>query len=225
MKRCPQCGTTYTDASLRFCLADGAALVERDEPMRVDIPSPENAIPSQPAQKKGPSLVWILVALGVGVVGLMAVAGVIVLGILFYIGSAESEPEITAFPTPTPAVSPGGSTTDEERIKQELEKLEKKLAEMEKPPIAGDPFPDDLDNELGSPMTATVNSPNDGFLALRSLPSTEIGDRLATIPHGTQVEVIACDPNYHTLSGRKGRWCLLVWDQSVGWAFDAWLTF
>lgn len=225
MKRCPQCGTTYTDQTLRFCLADGAALVERDEPLRVDIPPPGTGVSNGPPQSKGPSMLWILVALAVGVVGVMAVAGVIVLGVLFYIGSAETEPEYTGFPTPTPAVSSSGPAADEERIKQELEKLEQKLAEMEKPPVSADPFPDALENELGSPTTATVNSPNDGFLALRSLPSTDLGDRLAAIPHGASVEVIACDPNYHTLSGRKGRWCLLMWEQSVGWAFDAWLSF
>lgn len=222
--KCPQCGTTYTDESLRFCLADGAELVREGAQMRIDIPAAETRIVPDVSQKRSPSKAWIFIALGAAIIGLMFVAGVIVIGILAYIGSAENDSEIT-FATPTPSAAPTRPQTDEERIKTELEKLEQKLAEMEEPPITGDPFPDDLKEAAGFPIDATVNSPNDGFLALRSVPSTEIGDRIAAIPHGTKVQVIVCDQTYHTKGGNRGRWCLLMWGENAGWAFDAWLAF
>ncbi len=54
MKQCPNCKTTYTDESLRFCLADGANLISvpdaaetvrmsfANDPMRVNV-SPDSA--------------------------------------------------------------------------------------------------------------------------------------------------------------------------------------
>src|SRR5690606_2432729 len=99
------------------------------------------------------------------------------------------------------------------------------LEDMDLPRVDKNPFPDAIENGTGSPTTATANSPKDGFLALRSLPSTEIGERLAVIPHGAEVKVVACDPNYKTLNNRRGSWPLLMYAHFVGWAFDAYLTF
>ncbi|MEQ1646623.1 MAG: hypothetical protein ABL959_24425, partial [Pyrinomonadaceae bacterium] len=31
MKQCPSCRTTYTDDTLRYCLADGSSLVAHDD--------------------------------------------------------------------------------------------------------------------------------------------------------------------------------------------------
>ena len=226
MKRCPQCGTTYTDATLRFCLADGTALVGGEEPLRAEIPSPDTRVSMGSAQHPPrTSKAWIFVVLGTVIIGLMAIAGVVVLGILAYIGSVDAEPEQIVFATPSPAAAPSEPASDEQILRQELEKLEKQLEDMDLPRVDQDPFPDGIDTEAGAPMTATANSPKDGFLALRSLPSTDIGERLAVIPHGAEVKVVACDPNYNTLNGRRGRWCLLMWGQFVGWAFDAYLTF
>src|SRR4051812_14443244 len=78
MKQCPLCGTTYTDASLRFCLADGNALIDKpadptgsrpssesDEtiaitptgagPVRVDIPPPSGHFASRETGPVPPS--------------------------------------------------------------------------------------------------------------------------------------------------------------------------
>ncbi len=80
MKQCPKCQTTYTDETLRFCLADGSALVPLTgtektvssmpgseetiafdrNPLRVDVPGkpePEsvNTLISPPAFQSSPA--------------------------------------------------------------------------------------------------------------------------------------------------------------------------
>ena len=61
MKRCPSCNTTYTDDSLRFCLADGGILEDVDTEaetvfrpgVRVDIEQPASvSAPITVAQTK-----------------------------------------------------------------------------------------------------------------------------------------------------------------------------
>ena len=69
-----------------------------------------------------------------------------------------------------------------------------------------------------------ANSPNDGFLALRSSASVGSGDRLAQIPHGAPVEIGACDGPQATISGRAGRWCRATYDGQTGYVFDAFLA-
>ena len=71
MKQCPNCRTTYTDDALRFCLADGAALISAPNeaetvqiafdknPVRIDVPpdsaptvfTPPLVSPAQPKSK------------------------------------------------------------------------------------------------------------------------------------------------------------------------------
>ena len=78
MKQCPQCRTTYTDDTLKFCLADGTFLSEMGEEetavrpaVRVDIPPPLVVAPHSPATKKsGFPIVKILI--GVLVLGFSA---------------------------------------------------------------------------------------------------------------------------------------------------------
>jgi hypothetical protein len=60
-----------------------------------------------------------------------------------------------------------------------------------------------------------VNAPNDGFLALRSHPSTQSGRRLLKIPHGTRLKVSACQS-----TGGRGNWCRASYAGQTGWLFD-----
>jgi len=60
-----------------------------------------------------------------------------------------------------------------------------------------------------------VNAPNDGFLALRSHPSTQAGRRLHKIPHGTRLKLGAC----HSTDA-KGNWCRATYAGQSGWVFD-----
>ncbi len=235
MKKCPQCGTTYTDESLRFCLADGTALDAsgseeptivsgRNEPLRVDIGSGNRQAVqvSEPARKNSSAFVkTILVLLVLAALAVVVIAAAV--GVMFYT-SREFPPNPnanTTTPTPKPAATPDPET---ERLKNELANLQKQLDEKKSTSANGGSFPDldDLDFEF---RTATVNSPGDGFLALRSEPSSDYGERLAQIPHGAKINVVSCDSNKITIGSRSGSWCLVEWSGHAGWVFDAWLIY
>lgn len=227
MKKCPQCGTTYTDESLRFCLADGAFLDGGEEPTvvsgrnRIDIGSgnrPVVQIP-EPNRKKSSALIKTILVLSV-LVALAVVVIAAAVGALYYNREFPPKPN-TIYSTPTPKPSADPET---ERLKKELADLQKQLDEKKSSSANGASFPDieDLDFEF---RTATVNSPGDGFLALRSTPSSDYGERLAQIPHGAKINVVSCDSDKITIGSRRGSWCLIEWTGRAGWVFDAWLTY
>ena len=66
-----------------------------------------------------------------------------------------------------------------------------------------------------------VNSPNDGFLALRSIPNHKTGKLVAKIPHGTEIQLSTCS-SLNTIGGKKGRWCKTTYKEKNGWVFSAW---
>lgn len=236
MKQCPTCRTTYTDTSLVFCLADGGTLVDVGieaetvlrPGVRVDIPSANfPTIPTQNAevQPKGSPILKIVAAvLVVGFVGLIALGAA---GVIFYLNSGGTS---TATASPTPIVSPsrGLSPTpdpEKERLEKELANLQKQLDNANSA-VNAKPSPwktpgfesDDL-------PTARVNSPSDGFLALRSEPDSETGTRLAQIPHGTVVTLESCEKEQVKIGNRTGRWCMVTYRDQTGWVFDAWLEY
>jgi hypothetical protein len=242
MKRCPACGTTYTDATLTFCLADGSRLEETldsdptlisgKEKMRVDIPStvrtPPRPVHTEPPAKSSAGT-WVKVFLGIFALGVLLIAVIGIAGAVFYFssGTATSGNNAVAVKSPTPAPSP---TVDEEkkRLEDELANVQRRLDETKKAATPNtNPFPDsntDADPS-DSLAVATVNSPNDGFLALRTEPDPDTGTRIAKIPHGAQVVVAMCQDARVTIGGRTGKWCLVGWDNYVGWVFDPFLTY
>jgi hypothetical protein len=127
--------------------------------------------------------------------------------------SANTQANSTPMPDP-----------ETERLKKELADLQKQLDEKKSSAANSGSFPslDDLDFEF---RVATVNSPGDGFLALRSEPSSDYGERLAQIPHGAKINVVSCDSDKITIGSRRGSWCLIEWSGRAGWVFDAWLTY
>lgn len=224
MKQCPTCRTAYTDETLRFCLADGTTLIEVGEidtvvrsGVRVDIPTAETAARPTAASKSGnPGLKIIAAILLLGFLGLVVVGGA---GVVYYLSIRD---DIRAGMSPTPATSPTSSIDlERERLEQELANLQKQLSENTKTSPTKTP-PDFEEDEL---PTARVNSPNDGFLALRSAPDTEYGERLAQIPHGTVITVESCDDERIKIGSRTGRWCLVTYLDQTGWVFDAWLDY
>jgi hypothetical protein len=72
--------------------------------------------------------------------------------------------------------------------------------------------------------SARVDSPNDGFLALRTEPTTRTGARIMKIPQGEKVSVTRCG-GYITSGDRRGRWCWVTYKGTSGWAFDAFLIY
>lgn len=237
MKLCPNCKTTYSDDTLRFCLSDGTNLIPmsnaektvemsgKTNQMRFDVPaqsvptvvSPDRQQQTQPARSGiNP---WLLVPL----FGILFLA---VIGLLGYIllkptNVAVSNP---ATPTPTATATPDKETAE---LKEQLESLKKQI-ENQKTPAKNDstarPFPTQIPN-IPTVQTARVNSPGDGFLALRSLPNSESGNRLAQIPHGVNIEIIGCQKTAVKIGSRRGRWCRTNYNGQSGWVFDAWLAY
>lgn len=201
MKQCLLCKTTYTDDTLQFCLADGSELT-------TVVPGPRESGRKSSSLFKVLVIAAILTLLGLAVVGLA--------GFAYFV--ATSNTETSAGPSPTPRTTPD---PEKERLQKELSELQKRLEEQNKTPPQKSPDPPKND---GRP-TARVDSPNDGFLALRSAPDTEKGTRLAQIPHGAEVYLENCEKETANIGGRKGRWCMVTYRDDTGWVFDAWLTY
>src|SRR4029079_2759835 len=122
--------------------------------------------------------------------------------VAFYLGSGKNVAVAnTATPTPTftPATPPD---KDKQKLEEEVANLKRKLEETNGSNSDSDTTFDQSDlSDIGG--TARVNSPHDGFLALRNLPSPEIGQRIAKIPHGVTINILACTDQAETIAGRK----------------------
>lgn len=238
MKQCSACKTTYTDDTLKFCLADGAALIalpdsaktiamsfdNKTPRMNVSLDSVPTVFPaasSNKSTKKGvnPIVVGIL-----GLVLLLVVVGFI--GFASYVWLKPNDNEILTAadsPTSTPTISQtpelNGETAE---LKEKLANLEKQIAAQNnrKTTNPGETFSTPKNSE----KTARVNSPGDGFLALRSEPNSESGERLAKIPHGAAITVLDC-PKPSNIGKMSGRWCQVVYNGQAGWAFSAYMIF
>ncbi len=236
MKLCPKCKTSYSDDTLRFCLADGTSLISMPSaeetiemsgathPMRVDVPTQSDPTVFSPAANQQPQNArsginpWL-------VIPLIAILFLSVIGLLAYIFFKPTETVVSNSPTPAPTATPDNDTA---ALKEELESLKKQI-ESQKSPVKNDsavrPFPEDTPT---APViqTARVNSPGDGFLALRSIPDAKNGLMLAKIPHGTNLEIIGCQKTPSQLPGkRRGRWCRTNYNSQGGWVFDAFLSY
>ncbi|HEX2640645.1 MAG TPA: hypothetical protein VHL50_08745, partial [Pyrinomonadaceae bacterium] len=101
------------------------------------------------------------------------------------------------------------------------------LDEEKKPSANTKPTPATADSDETKTYTsrATVNSPSDGFLALRSLPDANYGERIAKIPHGSTVDVISCADDQVTIGSHTGHWCLITYQSNAGFVFDAFLDY
>ena len=138
---------------------------------------------------------------------------------------AVVSPTLTVSPTAANNVSPTAAPNDETaRLREEMANLKQQI-ENQKPPkqnliIAPVPPPSPPQNG----RTARVNSPGDGFLALRSEPNSESGSRIAKIPHGAALTVIAC-PKASNVGKMTGRWCQVIYNGQSGWAFDGFMQF
>lgn len=239
MKQCPACKTAYTDDSLSYCLSDGTALnvipdeeptVARDrakEPLlRVGVPAPDATVvikPNEEVRPKPNSMKWIAVAAIGLLLGVAALAALGLAGAAFYYGSAGDSPAPPKrTPTPRPTSTPD---SEKERLREELANAQRRLDEQKRSSNTPNPPPANDDDHDGMAATGTVDSPGDGFLALRDYPDAERGNRLAKIPHGAVVEILNCEKKAVTVGGRSGRWCQVEYNGQNGWVFDAWLDY
>lgn len=213
-------------------------------PMRVNLPgSGENESvntvisPASPPAQPPPAM--ITERRGVSPAIVVVLAGLLLLVLIGFGALAayvflKSEPKpndnrdvVTL--TPTPVKNPDNKNGDDkenvndEDLKDKLKNLDKKIGNTETEREKTD-TPENLPTPEQSGTTARVNSPRDGFLALRSDPDTETGYRITKIPHGSAVRVIGCQ-GYSYVGKTRGRWCRIVYGGQAGWAFDAFLSF
>lgn len=239
MKQCPVCKTTYADASMSFCLNDGAILtasfsnleatrqlsfasnptLEINSPTRVNAQSNTSQI-SQPTNtsRASPKLVGLVLISVICVISAIA-------GTYFVFVRKDDSASVISTPTPMVTTVPVQNTAPDETkaLKAELEKLKKQVNKQKnkKPDsIVSNPA-----QSSPNTMTAHVNSPGDGFLYLRTEPSVKTGIPLVKIPTGATVQVENCQGNKTTTDTKRGRWCMISYDGQAGWAFDAWLVY
>jgi hypothetical protein len=233
MKQCPTCGNTYTDASLTYCLSDGAALTDLSpaeeatvvrsggDPMRVDIPhtqpiiTPATIAPQPPS---GSSAV-LKVVIAVLILIILAIVGLGLAGVFYYTsGKNENLPVNNS--NSNRAAAPGPTVDETEELRKRLADLEEKYKEQKD----GNRTPALPPVNSGQSRPARVYSPRDGFLSIRSEPTLSSGARITTIAHGSTISVSDCRGET-TADGRRGRWCRTSWNGYSGWVFDGFLVY
>ena len=233
MKRCPSCNTTYTDESLRYCLTDRTSLVPVEEetiirsgnPLRVDIPRADTAAGFSQAAPETPksSFPIVKVLLGLFALGVVVVGAVGIVGAVIYFSSRETPAnQNTKNTTPVPSATPSPTVDPEkQRLQDQLANAQRQLDEQKNANRAGVPvFPTPPATRQPGVVTARVNSPGDGFLAMRSEPSADYGERIAKIPQGAIVNIQNCARERMRIGDRTGRWCMVTYGNHVGWVFD-----
>jgi hypothetical protein len=222
-----------------YCLADGSALIDLASPpeqetvvlgraaqMRVDVPSgPATAgpTPSTANASAGRSNVFLKVLVALLGIGFL-VAAVVAVGMFVYFNQSRSTSVANtdqASPKPATTPSPKPDETDELRVM--IANLERQIEEQKRKNLPIN-VPSGVPNDLATTKTARVDSPGDGFLALRTLPNSEFGERILKIPHGATVAVGACGPVMRPIS-RSGRWCQARYNGRLGWVFDGYLVY
>jgi hypothetical protein len=82
---------------------------------------------------------------------------------------------------------------------------------------------DESEDSLASTniTSAKVNSPTDGFLALRTNPNA-IANKIMEIPNGSSIKVSDC---LESVMKKSGRWCQVTYNGNSGWVNNRFLTF
>ena len=253
MKKCPQCSSTYSDETLSFCLSDGTALVSVDEQETREISSSERhemmvdlsqnepktvAFESAPVTgsiEKKKSRAGMFIGGFVAAIILLSVVGMIALGVYYFAFAERKTDLITDTSTSSNSnieelkkkianleggVGNGNTRTDN------IEELKRKIAELEGSLGNDNTKTNSADNTPDPPKSssAVVNSPSDGFLALRSIPNHKTGKRIAKIPHGASISINSCRAKRVKIGKKAGRWCRASYKGKSGWVFDAWIT-
>ncbi len=202
--------------------------------MRVDIPqtSARSNIPTATIEN-GP-VSWVKVVAIVGVLSVMLIAAAGIAGALIYfnkdarpsVPDSNSKTADRSSPTPnlTPTTSPTVSNNDANELKEQIANLEKRLNEQKNANIKPSNIPSPPEQPTVNSSSALVNSPGDGFLALRTMPSSNAGDRIYAIPSGARVFLNGCLATTR-VGNKTGRWCRARYGTYSGWVFDAWLVY
>lgn len=235
MKQCPVCKSTYTDDSLVFCLNDGGKLFSpaasaATREMRFDErktlsgagETAENyqSVPTIAVQKRRKSLNLIIILLVFGFIA--SVMGAIAVTRYFVLKrNAEREEILKSGQTPADERNSAEAIDSKEKSTEAEKQNERRKAANKTPaPVVSE---SDTSAKADSVSTA-VDSPNDGFLALRSEPDHKTGAQLLRIPHKTVIYVYNCQ-NTTAVGERRGRWCETTYGGKTGWVFDGFLLY
>ncbi len=136
-----------------------------------------------------------------------------------------------------PAKTESDDSEEKEKLKEKIaelekEKLEEKIDNLEKTVEEQKKQLSRKNVPKPAPKTKTkrapkgyvrVNSPGDGWLALRTAPNSKTGRLIMKIPHGTLLNVYGCT-GVRPSGKLRGRWCKTVYANYEGWVFDYYLV-
>ncbi len=239
MKQCSACKTNYADDSQIFCLNDGTSLIafQSEEatisfspinnPVRINIPPPSEAtvfVKPQLEKKGGKGLLIgaLIAVLLLVIIGVAAFAGFLFLQNRNLSSNVSVANNLQKSNTNIATATPNTTPDEAALLKQKLANLEKQIQEQKNPKTSVPTIPNSPTVPKPSSTVARANSPNDGFLALRTAPSSETGERILQIPHGAEIKVLGCQ---QAIKGKKGRWCRVDYNGTLGWANDGWMTY
>ncbi len=233
MKQCPQCKRTYADDSLSFCLEDGAPLYFFDEGAPTVVRAGEVRINIDPSDQKqnldlGKNVapvssngIWKALAAVFAALLLLIIGGAIAGAVFYYRSGKDSAANRSSQVSPTPKQSP--------TVSQKLPEPTQTPTQTPTPKSSVEPPPTPRPSGEPTPgpgyQTVRINSPSDGFLALRNEPDTERGERIAKIPHNSVVLLDNCEKSTTNVAGKSGRWCTVTYQGRSGWVFSAWLIY
>ena len=200
MKRCPNCNRTYGDEN-DYCLEDGTPLSgggsygPRDETPTQVVRTPVYGAPAAPQTK------WAYPVIG-ALCGIVIVLGFIV---FFKDRGAGNNPQKNS--------SENNRTEAQQTPDNKTPTPIAQGASPTLPPL----------KQLAN-STVTVDSPRDGYLALKEGPCITPCRTLAKIPHGTTINLGTCRENIETADRRRGHWCNTSYAGYSGWIFDAFVA-
>jgi hypothetical protein len=207
MKRCSTCGRTF-DGDIDFCLHDGTRLgadpggyqSSGEIPTQV-IEQPRNTpFPAPPPVPVAQPSRWIYQVVGI-LCGLVIVFGYLALFRPSSDNSVQTK-NTSAESNKAPETTPKPTGT---------------------PLVPPSPPPPTVSQAVTG--VATVNSPRDGYLALKSEPCVApCGVTYVKIPHGTRINLESCKAAVEIADRRPGHWCYTSYGGVSGWIFDGFVT-
>lgn len=168
------------------------------------IPRPRNTEYPPPVTTSSSSA-WVFPLVGV-LCGLVVVLGYFA----FFRAPSTDSPVVT--PKSTETREPNNNV--ETRPTRKVETTPLPPPQPPPPPVSQTAYP-----------VVTVNSPRDGYLALKSEACiAPCGTTLFKIPHGTRLSLGTCKDNFEVADRRRGRWCYTSYGGYNGWIFDGFVT-
>ena len=222
---CPVCGRQY-EAGTRFCTDDGTPLVAAPAgPPPSASGELDRLLTEAPAVPYAPPVPTVAAhavaapARTGGLVAVVAVLGVLVVGMLAVVMWQQKQ---TADAAAVRAAEADARAAEAQRTAEAATTAADAALQArhaaERAPMQS------AEGDVGDGTTVWANSPNDGFLALRSGPTTAGGTRLLKIPHGDPLTLGDCTLPTTSPGGRSGSWCRAVYGGTAGWVFDAFVT-